>query len=113
MQPRWGEKPGTEVGVNSSFVALIATESVSIAIPWLLFPSEVGVNRHGHNVTGCKLMASCHPVKTMQNDVSGSVPEVIRHNVIVGSLGRCLYIYNFAAITFDRLLVSSLQQVEL
>ena len=64
LQPRWGEKPGTEVGVN----------------------------RHGHNVTGCELMASCHPVKTMQNDVSGSVQEVIRHKVIVGSLGRCLYI---------------------
>ena len=35
-----------EVGVNSSFVALIATESVSIAVPWLLLPPEVGVNRH-------------------------------------------------------------------
>ena len=39
--------PGMEVGVNSSFVALIATESVSIAIPWPLLPPEVGVNRHG------------------------------------------------------------------
>ena len=47
LQPRWGEKPGTEVGVNSSFVALITTESVSIAILWLLLPPEVGVNRHG------------------------------------------------------------------
>ena len=36
-----------EVGVNSSFVALIATESVSVAIPWPLLPLEVGVNRHG------------------------------------------------------------------
>ena len=43
-----GRKLGTEVGVNSSFVALIATESVSIAIPWLLLRPEVGVNRHGH-----------------------------------------------------------------
>ena len=42
-----GRKFGTEVGVNSSFVALIATESVSIAIPWPLLPPEVGVNRHG------------------------------------------------------------------
>ena len=47
LQPRWGGKPGTKVGVNNSFVALIATESVSIAIPWLLLPLEVGVNRHG------------------------------------------------------------------
>ena len=44
---QWEGKLGTEVGVNSSFVALIATESVSIAIPWLLLPPEVGVNRHG------------------------------------------------------------------
>ena len=42
-----GRKFGTEVGVNSSFVALIATESVSIALSWLLLPPEVGVNRHG------------------------------------------------------------------
>ena len=42
-----GRKLGTEVDVNSSFVALIATESVSTAIPWLLLPPEVGVNRHG------------------------------------------------------------------
>ena len=47
-----GRKPGTEVGVNSSFVALIATESVSIAIPWPLLPPEVGVNRHGQFVIG-------------------------------------------------------------
>ena len=47
---RWEGKPGTEVGVNSCFVALIATESVSIAIPWLLLPPEVGVNRHGLRV---------------------------------------------------------------
>ena len=33
--------------MNSCFVALIATESVSTAIPWLLLPPEVGVNRHG------------------------------------------------------------------
>ena len=39
--------PATEVSVNSSFVALIASESVSIVIPWLLLPPEVGVNRHG------------------------------------------------------------------
>ena len=45
-----------------------------------------------NNVTGCELLASCHPVKTMQNDVSGSVPEVIRHKVIVGSVHRCLFI---------------------
>ena len=42
-----GRMLGTEVGINSSFVALIATELVSIAIPWLLLPLEVGVNRHG------------------------------------------------------------------
>ena len=42
-----GKKLGMEVGVNSAFVALIATESVSIAIPWPLLPPEVGVNRHG------------------------------------------------------------------
>ena len=42
-----GGKLGTEVGVNSSFVALNATKSVSIAIPWPLLPPEVGVNRHG------------------------------------------------------------------
>ena len=42
-----GRKPGTEVGVNSSFVALIATESVSIAILWPILPPEVDVNRHG------------------------------------------------------------------
>ena len=30
-------------------MALIATESVSIAIPWLLLSPEVGVNRHGQN----------------------------------------------------------------
>ena len=29
-------------------MALIATESVSIALSWLLLPPEVGVNRHGH-----------------------------------------------------------------
>ena len=40
-------KLGTEVGVNSCLVALIATESVSIALSWLLLPPEVGVNRHG------------------------------------------------------------------
>ena len=28
-------------------MALIVTESVSIAILWLLLPPEVGVNRHG------------------------------------------------------------------
>ena len=39
-----GRKLGTD---NSCFVALIATESVSIAIPWPLLPLEVGVNRHG------------------------------------------------------------------
>ena len=39
-----------EVGVISCSVALIATESVSIVIPWLLLPPEVGVNRHGQNV---------------------------------------------------------------
>ena len=43
-----GRKLGTEVGVNSCLVALIATESVSIALSWLLLPPEVGVNRHGH-----------------------------------------------------------------
>ena len=42
-----GRKAGTEVGVNSCLVALIATESVSIALSWLLLPPEVGVNRHG------------------------------------------------------------------
>ena len=42
-----GRKAGTEVGVNSCLVALIATESVSIALQWLLLPPEVGVNRHG------------------------------------------------------------------
>ena len=41
-----GRKAGTEVGVNSCLVALIATESVSIALQWLLLPPEVGVNRH-------------------------------------------------------------------
>ena len=40
-------KLATEVGVNSCLVALIATESVSIALSWLLLPPEVGVNRHG------------------------------------------------------------------
>ena len=44
-----GRKLGTEVGVNSCLVALIATESVSIALSWLLLPPEVGVNRHGLN----------------------------------------------------------------
>ena len=47
-----GRKLGTEVGVNSCSVALIATESVSIALSWLLLPSEVGVNRHGHTLIG-------------------------------------------------------------
>ena len=42
-----GRKARTEVGVNSCLVALIATESVSIALSWLLFPPEVCVNRHG------------------------------------------------------------------
>ena len=42
-----GRKAGTEVGVNSCSVAFIATESVSIALSWLLLPPEVGVNRHG------------------------------------------------------------------
>ena len=42
-----GRKAGTEVGVNSCLVALIATESVSIALQWLLLPPEVGVNRYG------------------------------------------------------------------
>ena len=42
-----GRKAGTEVGVNSCLVAFIATESVSIALSWLLLPPEVGVNRHG------------------------------------------------------------------
>ena len=42
-----GGKLGTEVGVNNCFVTLIATESVSIAIPWPLLPLEVSVNRHG------------------------------------------------------------------
>ena len=42
-----GRKLGKKVGVNSSFVALIATELVSIAIPWPLLPLEGGVNRHG------------------------------------------------------------------
>ena len=46
-----------EVGVNSSFVALIATESVSIAILWLLLPPEVGVNKHGlEKITECSLL---------------------------------------------------------
>ena len=40
-----GRKAGMEVGVNSCLVALIATESVSIALQWLLLPPEVGVNR--------------------------------------------------------------------
>ena len=44
------------------------------------------------NVTGCELVASCHPAKTMQNDVYGSVPEVIRHEVTVGSVHRSLFI---------------------
>ena len=51
-----GRKAGTEVGVNSCLVALIATESVSIALQWLLLPPEVGVNRHGHIIL-CK--SSC------------------------------------------------------
>ena len=42
-----GRKAGTEVGVNSCLVAFIATESVSIALSWLLLPPEVGINRHG------------------------------------------------------------------
>ena len=42
-----GRKAGTEVGVNSCLMALIATKSVSIALLWLLLPPEVGVNRHG------------------------------------------------------------------
>ena len=43
-----GRKTGTEVGVNSCLVALIATESpVSIALSWLLLPPEVGVSRPG------------------------------------------------------------------
>ena len=45
-----GRKAGTEVGVNSCLVAFIATESVSIALSWLLLPPEVGVNRHGLKV---------------------------------------------------------------
>ena len=49
---QWEGKPGTEVSVNSCFVALIATESVSIAIPWLLLPPEVGVNRHSLFIVG-------------------------------------------------------------
>ena len=39
-----------------------------------------------NNVTGCEPLASCYPAKTMQIDASGSVPEVIRHKVIVGSV---------------------------
>ena len=39
-----GRKAGTEVGVNSCLVALIATKSVSIALQWLLLPLEFGVN---------------------------------------------------------------------
>ena len=42
-----GRKLETEVGVNSCLVALIATETVSIALLWRLLPPEVGVNRHG------------------------------------------------------------------
>ena len=38
---QWEGKPGTKVSVNSCFVALIATESVSIVIPWLLLPPQV------------------------------------------------------------------------
>ena len=45
-----GRKAGTVVGVNSCLVALVATESVSIAISWLLLPPEVGVDRHGHSI---------------------------------------------------------------
>ena len=45
----WRQREGGRwVGVNSCWVALIATESVSIAFLWLLLPPEVGVNRHGH-----------------------------------------------------------------
>ena len=39
-------KPATEVGVSSCLVTLIATESVSTALLWLLSPPEVGINRH-------------------------------------------------------------------
>ena len=45
---------GTEVGVNSSFVALIATDLVSIAIPWLLLPPEA--TRPNNN--GCVIFSS-------------------------------------------------------
>ena len=45
-----GRKLGTEVGVNSCLVALVARESVSIALSWLLLPPEVGVNRHGQKL---------------------------------------------------------------
>ena len=41
---QWAGKPATEVGVNSCLVAVIATESVSIALLWLLLLPEVGVN---------------------------------------------------------------------
>ena len=46
-----GGKASNEGRVNSCLVALIATESVSIALSWLLLPPEVGVNRHGHSIT--------------------------------------------------------------
>ena len=42
-----GRKAGTEVGVNSCLVAVIATESVSIAVWWLLLPPS----RHRKSVS--------------------------------------------------------------
>ena len=64
-----GRKLGTEVGVNSSFVALIPTESVSIAILWLLLPPKVGVNRHGlwENSSLSKAISSFLPSENLQN----------------------------------------------
>ena len=50
-----GRKAGTEVGVNNCLVALIANESVSIALSRLLLPPEVGVNRHGQTLYTSKI----------------------------------------------------------
>ena len=58
---------------NSCFVALIATELVSIGIPWLLLPPEVGVNRHGHVILTYLHGLLCDYPKVKVHDQGSSI----------------------------------------
>ena len=77
-----GRKLGTEVGVNSTFVALIATKSVSIAIQWPLLPQEVGVNRQAL----CLNVLHCGLIQIGITDESANYMSTFDNHVVVSCI---------------------------